>query len=250
MKWSLIGLLVFCLMGTGYAAYSNILVHQFSLGTGTMGFEFDDCENGRAVTVEFQKSDQNPVELKAEATYDGKKLTISELGPLNLQDLSDGDTAIFLCYRIKAEDEDHGLKQTAMMEGDDGNGLYLGEIDLQRNNQTPVWSLQNVDQFWGTAEGSMKASPIAVYDFLPDRLCRFKAYQVMEPAEEEGVMNGTIVLKQSSLPDVPDSVPLSSFALPESILKEMKKGPAEMTLVVNASYKFSIPIRLEQFNFE
>lgn len=251
LKWFLIMILILGMMGTSYAAYSNTLFGDYHFESSLLNFIFDDSDNGRSVSVEYQIGEKGPLqELDSSANYDGKQLTISDIGPLDAEMLADGNLTLFIHYTIRTEQEDQGIQQAKTVYEEEEPGYYIGEVDFQRNTDTPIWELENDGQCWGT--GSVGGTPAVLYGFLPERLCQFDAYNQIEKTDRDGLMNGTIILKQKTVPHLSQwsEINLSSLELDPDVVEQIKCGSLKSSLTIEGSYGFQIPVDLDQFNIE
>jgi hypothetical protein len=238
------------LAGIGYAFHTNKLTGEFHISTGNMNFVFDNKED---VMVWIQGSgDKNPKDLDAKVSYKDKKLLITDIGPVDLEDFTDGDAVITIKYAIKAKEKKKGMRLPAEIEGRRDSGYDLGIIELELLSHTPVWRLENDGGSWGTKSSGIKGTPDIIYDFLPDDLGDFHVYNQLKPHNEKEVMVGTLTLQQESVPDLPDftEIGLSSLDLPDKVIKEIKDGSEDSLLEIKGSYGFAVPLNLDQFNLE
>jgi hypothetical protein len=238
------------LLGVTYAAYSNILATDFNLDTSSLSFVFD-CDNKAVVHME-NYSEGIVQELKGEVDYQDKKLIITGIGPIDMQEFATGDINITIDYAIKAEDIENSLKRPAEVDKKSEVGYDLGTVDFELLSHTPVWNLENGSKIWGTESAGIEKTPDIIYQYLPDDLGTFHVYNTLIPGDEDGVMTGTLLLKQESVPALPslDEIGLSSLSLPEGVCNEIKSGSPVSSLEIKGSYGFVIPLNLEQFNMK
>lgn len=243
----LIGLLS-GMLGIGYAAHTNILTGDFNISTSSMNFIFDSDKN--AVVEMMNGSDGDIKDLGGKASYKDKKLSITDIGPIDIEDFIDGNANIIIQYAIKTEDKEIGIKRPAEVKQDDDSGYDLGIVEFELLSNTPVWSLENGDRSWGTKSEGINGTPGIIYQFLPDNLGKFHVYNQLLPHYEDGVTIGMLLLKQVSSPALPDNreIGLSSLCLPSEISNEIQSGSPESILEIQGTYGFAIPINLDQFN--
>lgn len=248
VKWLILVVLAFGTLGMSYAAHTNILTSNFNLSTSNMSFVFDRNKH-EDVAVEIQQGYDGAVkDLGGIISYDDKKLEIKNIGPININDFCDGDAIITIKYVIKSEDEEHGIKQTATIESKKDQGYDLGSVEFELMSHTPIWSIETDDQSWGTKD--IGRTPDVIYEYLPESLGEFHAYNTMIPSEDEdGVMIGTIILKQERGLSIPETleIGLSSLNLPSEISSEIENGSS---IEIEGNYGFAIPLDLDQFNVE
>ena len=250
VKWVILLGVAFTTLGLSYAAHTNVLTSNFTISTSNMSFIFDS-KNDQEVNVKIQNGSCDTVNLGGTVSFEDKILTINDIGPIDMEDLEDGDAIITIDYAIKVETEEQGIRRPASIESKKDNGYDLGEVKFELMSHTPIWKLENGDQSWGT--GELMNTPEIVYGLLPNDLGTFHASNILIPDEEEdGVMNGTIRLEQITRPDLSDelAIGLSSLNLPEEIISEIKSGSSESILQIKGNYGFEIPLNLDQFNVE
>ena len=252
VKWCILISLITGLLGISYAAHTNVLYGVLNLSTSNMSFIFDSG-NSMDTAVQLQNgSDGTVKDLGGKVTYKDKKLSITDIGPIDVEDLADGNAIITIKYLIKSEDKEKGIKRPAEVKHESDQGYDLGMVEFDLMSHTPVWNLENDSRSWGTKSEGIDGTPAVIYDYLPKNLGEFHAYNKLVPDHEDGMMAGTLTLKQESSPDLPDSmeIGLSSLQLPDDIIKDLKNGSPESTLLIKGTYGFAIPLDLEQFNVE
>ena len=253
--WCILIVLTLGLLGISYAAYTDILIADFSFGTSNMSFVFDK-DNRQEVTVQMQNGTGDSLigdhlrDLGGNAVYEDKKLTITDIGPIDIRELQDGNAIITITYAIKTEDKEQSAVRAAAIEKKKDPGYDLGTVEFELMSHTPVWSINHADQAWGNASGNIRSVPDIIYDFLPDSLGSFQVYHTLLPHSEDGVMIGTLKLEQLDTPKLPDKmeIGLSSLGLPAEICDEIKIGSPDSKLEIEGTYGFTIPLDLDQFN--
>lgn len=247
IKWGIFVALLFAFAGVSYAAHTNVLTSFYEFGTGNMSFVFDKSED---VVVQIRDgSDGEERNLDCDAVYKDKKLTISNIGPISITAFSSGNAEITIHYAIEAEDKKKGMQRPAEVKKNAKSGYDLGTIKLELQSHTPVWSLENGELSIGTKSKGIDGTPDIIYDFLPDHLGKFHIYNQMRPHLEDGVMIGTLLLKQESVPDIPDTdeINLSGLGLPDEANEKIE---SDSLLEIRGTYGFTIPLDLNQFNVE
>lgn len=247
IKWGVFIAVIFAFAGVSYAAHTNILYGDFSIGTSSMSFIFDNDED---VTVQIRNGEEGQwKDLECKASYDDKKLLIKDIGPIDFDYFADGDANILIQYAVKAEDEENGIILPAEVDKKSKNGYDLGTINLELLTNTPVWSLENGEKSWGTKSDGINGTPGIIYDFLPESLGEFHVYNELEPELTNGYMTGSLLLKQESQLKLPgdNEIGLSSLCLSGEVTNEIQN---DSRLEIRGTYGFAIPLGLEQFNVE
>lgn len=247
MKWGVFIAVIFAFAGVSYAAHTNVLYGDFGLGTSNMGFIFDNDED---VSVQIRNGDGGELkELDCKAFYDGKKLVIKDIGPIDLDDFAEGNANILIQYAIKADDEENGVILPAEVDEESKNGYDLGTVELELLTNTPVWSLENSGQSWGTKSEGINGTPDIVYDFLPETLGEFQVYNELQPKLKDGYMIGTLLLKQEKAIKLSEGseIGLSSLGLSSDVTNEIQN---DSLLEIRGTYGFAIPLGLDQFNVD
>lgn len=245
VKYSILAALILSLAGVSYAAHTNVLTTSFNFNSSGMSFIFDQDKD---VVVQLQKGSEVK-ELRGKADYKEKKLIISGIGPLDIEDFADGDARITIQYAIETEDEENSILRPAEIKQISESDDDPITVDFKLLRNTPVWSLNNGEKGWGTITDEVKGTPGIIYKLLPDSLGTFEVYNQLLAHDEDGVMVGTLLLKQVSGPEQPEpiEIKLSSLDLPDGISKEID---SDSLLEVKGSYGFTIPLDLDQFNVE
>ncbi|MDD2190182.1 MAG: hypothetical protein PHV71_06705 [Eubacteriales bacterium] len=248
--WLILIVAVLSFMGISYAAYTNVLMADFNLSTSNMSFIFDK-DDSREVTVHLENEAGEPIkDLGGRSVYEDKKLTIRDIGPIDISDLQDGNAIITIKYAIKTEEKEHGIKRPAAIETKKDSGYDLGIVEFELMSDTPVWSINNGVRNWGNSSRGISRTPDIIYDYLPDSLAEFHVYHTLLPHREDGVMMGTLKLEQVDSPNLPKKmeIGLSSLDFPQEICNEIKRGSSDSILEIEGTYGFSIPLDLNQFN--
>jgi hypothetical protein len=252
VQWSILISLIIGSLGFTYAAHTNVLSAIISISTSSMDFVFD---KGKIINTSVQiqnGSDGTVNELRCNVSYEDKTLRITDIGPIDTEELMDGNAIITINYKIKAEDIEKGIKRPAEVVNDKDKGFDLGLVPFELESNTPIWSLENDNRTWGSKTNGIDGTPDEVYRYLPDNLCEFHVNNKLVPDQDDGVMAGTLTLTQEDVPNLPDSleIGLSSLNLPDNIIQELKNGSSDSTLQIKGTYGFSIPLNLDQFNVE
>ena len=240
------------LLGVSYAAHTSMLTGNFDIGTSNMNFIFNNDDDSKAKVTIQQGSDGEERELSGNLSYDNKRLTIADIGPIDMDFLSQGNAVLTIQYAIKTGlEERDGLKHPAEVSQKTDNGYDLGTVDFIKTSQTPIWDLNIGHMQWGTASQNCDSTPDIIYDILPDSLGTFHAYNTMIPDLNDGITRGELILKQETGPDLSGSeIGLSSLDLPSGIAEKAEKGNGSITLQIEGTYGFVVPLDLEQFNTE
>lgn len=252
IKWGFVVALIFAFAGISYAAYTNVLIGNYSFTTGNMSFIFDN-DHKQNVTVQLQNGSNGKVkELDATVSYDDKLLKISDIGPIDMTDLINGNAVFTIQYVLKAEKEEDGIRLPAPVESERDQGYDLGKVDFDRLTDTPVWSIKTGSKSWGTSSGDTNGTPDPIYRFMPDDLGEFHVYNTLSTDEEKGIAVGTVTMVQTSCPELPEDkvIGLKSLGLPEQTVNDIKSKSKGLKLVIEGSYGFTVPINLDQFNAE
>ena len=237
------------LLGTSYAGYTGELSADTELSTGSMDFEFIDMEVNEDFLICIQKGENGNIQdICADIDYDGKFLRVTDMGPIDMSWLEDGDLRIIIRYGIKASNEHSIMKAAATGKNEDA-ARYIGSIPLDRISRTPRWYIENGQDIWGSGDDEIDSVPQIVYSLLPETLGDFEIYQVLTAKAEDDGMQGIIILVQTEVPVIiPEGqVTLSQFYLPEELLQEISASK-DLVLSVHGCYGFEIPINLDQFN--
>lgn len=229
------------LLGVSYAGYTNRLTQDYNLSTSSFNNIFKDNDN-ESVTARLV-TEGNSKELEVNPSYDNdkKRLNIIVNSPIDISDF-DNDSSVIISYSLKP-DNDSGLKQVATV-----NNHVLGAVDFTLKTATPVCSIVNKSKGKNRIYYTGNI-PEAIYDYLPNVLASFNAYHTILSADENGVMNGTITLEQVGDNNFNiQNINLSSLELDDSVNEKITKSNSSAYIEVEASYGFSIPIDLDQFN--
>ena len=107
VKWCILISLIAGLLGVSYAAYTNVLDGVFHIGTGSMDFVFDGSNHANVAAWIQSGYEDDPADLGGDVDYnnDYKKLYITNLGPIGIEDLTSGNAVITINYAIKPNDE-------------------------------------------------------------------------------------------------------------------------------------------------
>ena len=239
------------MLGVSYAGYTDILIAEGELSTGSMGFEFVDAKKDRAFQIGLENNKGKFQELDANIDFDGKSLTITDIDPIDIAVLEDGKSKLLIHYSIKAEDEQSILRAAMIAEKDKRSSL--GEIPFELISKTPQWSIagKSKGEFhsWGSENEAIETVPQVVYDLLPEALGSFHATHILSVDKKGDRMQGIIALELKDSPEILsiEKVKLSEFDLPEEVLREMVEVK-KLELSMQGCYGFKIPLSLDQFN--
>lgn len=245
LKWGVFIAIIFAFAGVSYAAHTNVLFGDFTFNTSGMSFIFDNDED---VSVQIRDGEGGKIkDLVCKASYDDKRLIIKDIGPIDLNDFTDGNANILIQYAIKADDKENGIILPAAVDEKSENGYELGAVELELLTDTPVWSLENGGKSWGTKSDGINGTPSIVYQFLPKTLGEFQVFNELQPRLKDGYMTGTLLLKQEKKLKLfgDNEIGLSSLSLSSDVTDEIQN---DSLLEIRGTYGFAIPLCLDQFN--
>lgn len=242
-------------LGISYGGFSDTLVQTYNIYTGKMDFAFADPVNistpEETFTISMQSGEcGEAVELDADISYKDKQLFITNIDTINASEFIKGNTIFKINYAIIAADDKQGIRQVAAIEGEDDAGYNLGIIDFELQSKTPVWCVESGENHWGTDTDFPGGTPDVVYQLLPDTLARFDAFHTVQPADQNGIICGTIILKQIgnlNFPEPPE-IGLSSLEFDDEINMKIANSPIYGYLEIEAVYGFIISINFDQYN--
>ncbi len=236
-------------LGVSYAGYTDLLIADAELSTGSMGFEFLDTNKDQDFVIGLLDNSQKGefIELDANINFDGKSITIAGMDPVDISMLDDGITKLVIHYFIKAS-EGQSIKKAAAIDKKDKRSS-LGEIPFELLSATPQWNIEGEFTSGGSGEKSLGTVPEVIYELLPETLGSFKATHLLAGDEKGDFMQGTILLEPTKNSEILSAkkVALSDFDLPEDLVKEMA-AEKNLELSVIGHYGFEIPLVLDQFN--
>ncbi|NLT46971.1 MAG: hypothetical protein GXX92_01025 [Clostridiales bacterium] len=239
------------MLGVSYAGYTDILTVEGEVSTGSMGFEFMDTRKDRDFLIGLETDSGKFRKLDANIDFDGKSLSITDIGPIDFSLFESGNAKIFIRYSIAAADGRSVQRAATIKENDSRSSL--GEIPLELISKTPEWSIsgKSEDESYGcgSENEAIDAVPQVVYDLLPDTLGQFRATHTLLPNKKGDRMEGVITLDPADSQEILSArkVELSEFDLPDEVLKEMV-GIDQLELSIQGCYGFEIPLVLDQFN--
>ena len=239
------------MLGVSYAGYTDILIAEGELSTGSMSFEFVDAKKDQDFLIGLENNKDKFQELDANIDFDGKSLIITDIDPIDIAVLEDGKSKLLIHYSIKAEDEQSILRAAMIAEKDKRSSL--GEIPFELISKTPQWSIagKSKGEFhsWGSENEAIETVPQVVYDLLPEALGSFHATHILSVDKKGDRMQGIIALELKDSPEILsiEKVKLSEFDLPEEVLREMVEVK-KLELSMQGCYGFEIPLSLDQFN--
>ncbi|GAB1475410.1 hypothetical protein MASR2M70_02420 [Bacillota bacterium] len=237
------------MLGASYGSYTGILDVDITESTGSMDFLFAQGHSHEfSMTIQNGQMDEAE-EIPAHFVYDDKTLKITDIGPINLNILREGDLRFNIRYSLKAS-EASSIKKAVISARSGNKKNEQKNLSFIRMSRTPEWTVICGNNMWGSAKAEAGGVPEIVYRLLPDTIGDFAMEQVLTIDEDEELLKGVIVLEQTgckmAFPAEP--VLLSSFELPEEIEQDMMEGE-ECQLIIKAAYSLEIPVDLDQFNY-
>jgi len=233
------------MLGVSYAGYTDILTVEGEVSTGSMGFKFVDTRKDRDFLIGLETDSGKFRKLDANIDFDGKSLSITDIGPIDFSLFENRSAKILIIYSIAAADGQSVQRAAKITEKDKRS--FLGEIPFKLMSKTPEWSISGISEDGSYGCGSENEA--IVYDLLPDTLGQFRATHTLLPNKKGDRMEGTITLEPADSQEILSArkVELSEFDLPEEVLKEMV-GIDQLELSIQGCYGFEIPLVLDQFN--
>jgi hypothetical protein len=234
------------LLGASYAGYTRVLETQLDLSSGGMDFHFDGSREDFSISIQKDGS-KELWDLNANIDYDGKTLKISDMKPIDMSYLKDGDLRFIIQYGIKASNSSSLAKAAIPQTIKDKNEFEY--VSFEKTTKTPQWTIKTSSGDWSTGGFAVGSASEAICGRLPDSLGDFKLIKTLAVDENEKIMHGVIILEQAEIPSWFSSRPinLSSLCLPEEVLESIGEE-SDLVLSIEGAYGFEIPLAIDQFN--
>lgn len=235
------------LLGASYAGYTSTLAANISIGTGNMDFEF--FGENEDFSIAIQKGENNSIKpINANINFDGKELAITDMDPINMEFLKDGNLRIIIQYSVCAADNS-SIKKAAYVNS--GKTTKAQFINIQRSSRTLKWRVESGSGNWAFGDSDYGDVPEIIYQLMPETLGTFQVEQIFAERKDRDKIHGRITLVQNEIPDLlsVESITLGSLALPREVAAELM-GKGDLQLIMEGCYDFTIPLILDQFNTE
>lgn len=246
MGFVLLSFMLLAMLGISYGAYTGALYINTSLSSGSMDMKFSEKDDQFSLEIQIGKNDK-PIELRANKSYDGKTLKISEMDPIDMSLLENGDLRFIIRYGIKPSDSSSILKASMKKPRRNKEQEY---VTFERTTASPQIIIKDNSEELDSKITAGVASQI-IYDYLPDNLGDFYVTKNLLIDEKENIMQGVIILEQKEALSWPfeNHIKLSNLDIQADELALLEKQD-NLTLLLKGCYGFEIPLVLDQFNTE
>ena len=239
-KWVIAGILVIGILGLGtsYGAWANAHTIVNQVNTKVLDFIFSlEYEDDFSIWLEYADKSEK---LDAIISNSGKRLEVSGMEAVDMDQFLSGVASIRIDYRLEASDHQKGLLDIADETYD------LGAIPFELSIDEPYWKICNQYGSWGIGKADI-GTPAAVVELLPESLGELHGYNRVV-SHSNGIVRGTITIQQLNpgIVEKPE-IDLTSFNFSDEMNLEIADNELESSdLEVVANYNFSIPLAIDQ----